>query len=100
MEIFSNEIIDTAQLPKFEEVHFTALHPNYWKVLLINLVLLVLISATGTGKTYLSAFDVKVFKPRKFLFVVHRRTIAEKAMETFKNLFEITKYQNKDFFPI
>lgn len=47
----------------------------------------LLISATGTGKTYLSAFDVKVFKPRKFLFVVHRRTIAEKAMETFKNLF-------------
>ncbi len=47
----------------------------------------LLISATGTGKTYLSAFDVKVFKPRKFLFVVHRRTIAEKAMETFKNHF-------------
>ena len=47
MEIFSNEIIDTAQLPKFEEVHFTTLHPNYWKVLLINLILLFLISAIG-----------------------------------------------------
>ena len=46
----------------------------------------LLISATGTGKTYLSAFDVKSFKPKKFLFVVHRRTVAEEAMKTFKAL--------------
>jgi len=47
----------------------------------------LLISATGTGKTYLSAFDVQAFQPRKFLFIVHRQTIAKKAMETFQNLF-------------
>ena len=47
----------------------------------------LLISATGTGKTYLSAFDVKAFQPKKFLFIVHRRTIAEKAMETYQHLF-------------
>ena len=46
----------------------------------------LLISATGTGKTYLSAFDVQEFNPKKFLFVVHRRTIAEEAMKTFKAL--------------
>lgn len=46
----------------------------------------LLISATGTGKTYLSAFDVENFKPKKFLFVVHRLTIAEEAMKTFKRL--------------
>ena len=28
----------------------------------------LLISATGTGKTYLSAFDVRNFKPKKMLF--------------------------------
>jgi len=44
----------------------------------------LLISATGTGKTYLSAFDVKEYNPKKFLFVVHRENIARKAMETFK----------------
>jgi superfamily II DNA or RNA helicase len=43
----------------------------------------LLISATGTGKTYLSAFDVQKFKPKKFLFIVHRRTIAEEAKKTF-----------------
>jgi len=47
----------------------------------------LLISATGTGKTYLSAFDVNVFKPKKFLFIVHRLTIAKKAMETYKAMF-------------
>jgi superfamily II DNA or RNA helicase len=46
----------------------------------------LIISATGTGKTYLSAFDVEKHKPKKFLFVVHRLTIAEEAMKTFKRL--------------
>lgn len=47
----------------------------------------LLISATGTGKTYLSAFDVKEFNPKKFLFVVHRKNIAKKAMESYKTIF-------------
>ena len=46
----------------------------------------LLISATGTGKTYLSAFDVKAVHPHKLLFVVHRRSIALKAMETFQTI--------------
>lgn len=47
----------------------------------------LLISATGTGKTYLSAFDVKKFNPKKFLFIVHRKNIAKKAMESYKTIF-------------
>jgi superfamily II DNA or RNA helicase len=47
----------------------------------------LLISATGTGKTYLSAFDVQSFKPKKMLFVVHRRTITLEALKTFRDLF-------------
>lgn len=46
----------------------------------------LLISATGTGKTYLSAFDVKNFGPKKFLFIVHRRTIAEEAKRSFERI--------------
>lgn len=46
----------------------------------------LLISATGTGKTYLSAFDVARVNPARVLFVVHRRTIAEKSMQTFRSL--------------
>ena len=36
MEEFTNDTINTKQLPRFEEVQLTALHPNYWKVLVIN----------------------------------------------------------------
>ena len=48
----------------------------------------LLISATGTGKTYLSAFDVKKANPKRFLFIVHRLNIAKVAMKTYKMLFD------------
>ncbi|MDP3445709.1 MAG: DUF3427 domain-containing protein [Ignavibacteria bacterium] len=47
----------------------------------------LIISATGTGKTYLSAFDAFAFKPKKLLFVVHRLTIAKDSLNTFKRVF-------------
>jgi superfamily II DNA or RNA helicase len=47
----------------------------------------LIISATGTGKTYLSAFDAKAFGSRKLLFVVHRLTIAKESLKTFRNVF-------------
>lgn len=46
----------------------------------------LLISATGTGKTYLSAFDVKNVDPKRILFVVHRENIVHDAMNTYKNI--------------
>lgn len=46
----------------------------------------LVIAATGTGKTYMSAFDVKAFKPRRLLFIVHREEILKKAKETFEKL--------------
>jgi len=51
----------------------------------------LLISATGTGKTYLSAFDVKAVEAKTFLFIVHRGNIANKAMDTFKSIFKNTR---------
>lgn len=47
----------------------------------------LLISATGTGKTYLSAFDVKAVNPKKFLFIVHRSNIARAAMKSYMKVF-------------
>lgn len=43
----------------------------------------LVVSATGTGKTYLGAFAVKKFQPQKFLYVVHRQQIAKKSLESF-----------------
>ena len=47
----------------------------------------LIISATGTGKTVLSALDAKQFKANKLLFVVHRANIAKKSLQTFVNIF-------------
>lgn len=46
----------------------------------------LVISATGTGKTYLAAFDVAQFKPKRMLFVVHREQILQKALVSFKQV--------------
>lgn len=43
----------------------------------------LVISATGTGKTYLSAFDVRSFAPKRMLFIVHREQILQKAKSDF-----------------
>jgi superfamily II DNA or RNA helicase/HKD family nuclease len=51
----------------------------------------LLISATGTGKTYLSTFDVKIVNPKRFLFVVHRENIARTVMKSFKRIFGDSK---------
>lgn len=51
----------------------------------------LIISATGTGKTYLSAFDAKAFNAKKLLFVVHRLTIAKDSLNTFQSVFGLDK---------
>lgn len=47
----------------------------------------IAIAATGTGKTYLSAFDAKAFNPKRLLFIVHNKEIANGAISTYKNIF-------------
>ena len=48
----------------------------------------LLISATGTGKTFLAAFDVKEQKPKRFLFIVHRQQIAEESLRKFRQILD------------
>ncbi|MBI0034016.1 DUF3427 domain-containing protein [Lactobacillus sp. M0396] len=54
----------------------------------------LVVSATGTGKTYLGAFAVKDFKPHKFLYVVHREQIAKKALKSF---YQVIGGQSSDY---
>ena len=46
----------------------------------------LLVSATGTGKTYAAAFAVREFAPKRILFLVHREQIARKSMESFRRV--------------
>ena len=48
----------------------------------------LVISATGTGKTYLSAFDVQQFEPKRMLFIVHREQILQKSLKDFQNVLQ------------
>lgn len=46
----------------------------------------LVIASTGTGKTYLAALDVKEFRPKKLLFLVHQENILLKAKSSFENI--------------
>jgi len=48
----------------------------------------LLVSATGTGKTFAAAFAMKNINAKRILFIVHREQIARQALETFKIIFE------------
>ena len=47
----------------------------------------LLISATGTGKTYASAFAMRELGFERVLFLVHRLTLAKQALASFQNVF-------------
>lgn len=47
----------------------------------------LLISATGTGKTYASAFAVRELGFKRVLFIVHRAQLAKQAKKSFERVF-------------
>ena len=47
----------------------------------------LIISATGSGKTYLAAFDARNFGAKRLLYIVHRESILKDAKETFVKIF-------------
>src|SRR5699024_12535258 len=51
----------------------------------------LLISATGTGKTYASAFALREEDAKKVLFLVHREQIAKQAIASYKKVFGNTR---------
>lgn len=46
----------------------------------------LLVSATGTGKTYLSALDVAACAPKRVLFIAHRQRILDASMRSFRRV--------------
>lgn len=91
------KIASAKKIPSIEECK---LQPNAMQVNFINnLNKLVesgeekalLISATGTGKTYASAFALREFNPKRVLFLIHREQIAKQAIASYKKIFGNTK---------
>lgn len=51
----------------------------------------LVVMATGTGKTWLAAFDCQAMHAKRVLFVAHREEILSQAEETFVRIFEDAK---------
>lgn len=51
----------------------------------------LVVAATGSGKTYLAAFDALNFDAHKLLFIVHKDVILEEAQKTFMKVFGTTR---------
>lgn len=56
----------------------------------INETKALVIAATGSGKTLLSAFDVKNFDAKRVLFIVHRENILINAKKSFELIIDKT----------
>lgn len=71
---YQSEILEKLKVER--EVH------NSWRNLIV--------AATGTGKTMISAFDFKDYKKinpqAKFLFIAHRIEILRQSLHTFRNV--------------
>ena len=91
------------EIAKLDEISSTEkykLEPNSMQVgFITNLRRIVdagenralLISATGTGKTYASAFAMRELGFKRVLFLVHRSTLAKQALTSFRKVFEDKK---------
>lgn len=87
------EIAKQAEIPSLE---LYRLQPNSMQVGFINNLRKIyeaggdkalLISATGTGKTYASAFATRDLEFKKVLFLVHRNQIAKQALKSYRKVF-------------
>ncbi len=46
----------------------------------------LVVATTGTGKTYLTAFDVRELNPKRMLFIAHREELIQNAKKTFEKI--------------
>lgn len=70
MENFTNETIDITQLPRYEEVQFSSLHPSYWKVSLIIIGIIFLFLGIGLGYGIFFEPEIAIYKLELSLFLV------------------------------
>lgn len=57
------------------------------KLRAMNVDRALIVAATGSGKTFLSAFDALEAGAKRLLFIVHKDMILQKSMETYMHVF-------------
>ena len=92
---------ETAKLDEITSIEKYTLQPNSMQVgFITNLKKILaagekralLISATGTGKTYASAFAMRELGFRRVLFLVHRGQLARQTRKSYEKVFANTVY--------
>lgn len=91
MENFTNETIDTKQLPRFEEVQLSALHPKYKKVVMLSSLLIVL--AVLISLSLFIVFDEEEITNNGII----RLSLAAIIISIFIFLIPILSYKKKAF---
>ena len=66
MQDFTNENLDLSLLPKYETVALNEVDKNYWKVILLNIVVFMVFLALATAVLF---FLLKALKPEPYLFI-------------------------------
>lgn len=91
MEEFTNEVIDTKQLPRYEEVQLTPLHPKYLKVVLINSSMFIAVLVVGYF--LLLIFDKENISPKFSI----QLAIAVVVVSILKLFFSILGFKKKAY---
>ncbi len=93
--LFLKSLSQSQTQSKLFSLDDTAIEPNSMQSeALINLQRLrehgekkaLVIAATGSGKTYMAAFDVRQVAPKRMLFIVHREEILIAARDSFSRV--------------
>lgn len=84
---YQNNIIRLAQHRLKPNSMQTSFITNLGRIIASGEERALLISATGTGKTYASAFAMRELGFKRVLFVVHRNQLAEQTMRSYDMVF-------------
>lgn len=89
MENFSNETIDTLNLPKYEDAELTPVHPSYIKVIYFNIALVFIIIAVLCGLAILYIEDTEQYWKQI--------TIGYISLLIFTMFIQILRFRNRGF---
>ena len=93
----NNHLINDFQEGTLTETQSVQIAPNDMQLAALSAIATVraankdralVISATGTGKTILSALDVRAVNPKRLLFIAHREQILDRSIQEFQRVLE------------
>lgn len=89
MEDFTNETIDTTQLPRFEEVELSPLHPSFIKIIWINTAIVFVILAILVSLAIIFVDDTKEYW--------EYFTVGYIALLLLTIIIQVVSYKNRGF---